>query len=362
MNIPNRLQAIFSPPRRTLASSDPVTLSGLAWGEYVLPRARCLFQSFAFEQVPARRRAQALELKLLSWSPYAHFASYVLWQGDRAQVWVWRLAEGEREAAGPFTRVVPESALRPPPGGAGDIVRLLACTEGYEGQHWRDGVLHGSRWWAAVPDAHAWALFRRSQGLAPDAAVPSPRDVPLAPRPWGRTALAWSATFVRHERAWVMAGLGVVLAIALAQGAGLLRWQFAAAGIEGRLAAIQRQAEPVLRARRDALESENRITGLRALLAAPSQLELLSAVTRQLPPKAVIADWNYDAGTLQVTVQAQEQPDPRYYVKVLQDLPQLSNVSPAGGSGANELKLTAQVAAASASAATPAPARRGGAP
>lgn len=345
MRLPKKLPAIFSQPRQTLGSDEPLAAGGLGWREVIVPRARCIHRSFDFEQVPARQRPQALELRIASWAPFHRYGSCVLWQGGRAQVWLWHLRPDEPDREGPFVRVLPESALREPPADGGDAARLLAAVEGFEGQVWREGILVGSQWWAEQPSARQWSLFRRSQGLGPepDGTVPAALDVPLGAKPWGRRPVALATSLVRHEPLWVAAAAALLVAIAVADGAGALRWQLALGHARAQLAHVREQARPVLDARRKALATEAKIRRLAGLLSAPSQLRLLADVTRQLPGKAHITQWTYDNGTLQLVVHAQSAPDPRFYVQGLQKLPELQGVSPSGSAGSNELRLTAQV-------------------
>ncbi len=309
----------------------------------MLPRQRCLYKHFDLKQIPERKRLSALELNVDGWSPYSRYGSYVLWCNHHAMVWLWELRESELESPGPFIRVMPESALIPPPVASQPLCRLVALGQGCEGQAWRNGILESSRWWSHTPPVEEWSLFQRASGVTPDPVVPQAEKIPFAAYPWARSRIRLWVELQRHETLWVTAIFAVLLAVILVQGIGLLRWSGALGNVEQRRATVREQARPLLESRRQALLVQSQIFTLKKLLKSPPQSTLLYGVAKRLAPGVKIVSWKYQNHALQFTLHSRKTLDPSHYVKVFQSLPFLENLGLGSNSSSRDLVITAQV-------------------
>lgn len=303
----------------------------------MLSRALCLFQRLDLGNVPTRGREDALRLKLRQWSPFPDTAEYVVWRGRQALVWIWDAAwqQARAEASGSRpVRVLPETLLYPP---AADGVRLVRCLEGLEGQYWRDALLWDSHWWPEAPSTAAWWRFQRGCGalLSPP---PAPEEMRWMATPWGRSRgrYRWDA---RGQRSGIIALLVMLACVVGWQAGASWKWRQANAALRERIAALEGQAEPVLKLREQALAYREVVDRLLRLRAYPGQLELMAMVADNLPgQERRLREWQYNLDSLEFVV-ADPAVEPRQYVEALQAVPQFTEVAAEAGRETGQWRL-----------------------
>lgn len=343
-----------STPRRFrhLRGGVLVPEQGLGRREWVLSRSIVHFARFELRSVPKAHRAQALQMQIRQWSPYARSGRYLLWDKDCAMVWAWDVdaVEAAMAANGLHPRgiaVVPETLLKPRhPGGA----ILAACLEGCEGQLWREGNLAASRWWPAAPSEGAWVNFQRDAGALPDEialAVPTPAPLALAERPWGKPEeLDRSAAISASGERWVLpaAALGLMVAT-LWYGAQIVKLRMEIGAREEQFQALTQRAEPVMAARIQAMEALERIRALQgALDRYPDQASLMVKVAEILPADGThLAEWEFQNGRLKLQIAPGSKLSSSDFVKRFEASGHFENVQATVAGGATGLVMTMDV-------------------
>ena len=313
---------------------------------WILGRGLCMYRCESFEHVPRSRREAALKLQVPGWSPFDRTEHYAVWAGGDAMVWYWdaeavdrdamraQVAEAGADAA--HCLVLPETVFRPR---QGDGLCVQRCAEGFEIQHWRDGLLRSAVWSLEAPSAQRLALFAERQGVADDAVevdalLAEPWAAELSPREW----------LVANELR-LAAGLALVLSTLLIWQEGRF-WRLALAGegVERDFAAIQEEVAPFMAARNE----HRRLSGINdrldGLLREPSQARLMGLIDQTVPnPEARFASWHYQQGELKVVVEAAAA-DPVQYVRLMEALPPMADVRVEQARGRNRVELTMQVA------------------
>jgi hypothetical protein len=277
--------------------------------QWVLSRPLYRFQTFELAQVPAKNRAQALQLELAQWTPFAQSAYYIAWQNSTALVWCWN---SDKTQSAIHTQnlnpkrvsVLPETLLRP---STAQGLCLQRCLEGFEGQLWQHNALKRSRWWADVPDADEWLSFQRDAAVAPDqqqAQAPDPIDPPLQRKAW-IDASASADLGNQFERPAMALGLLTLLTPALWYSFNLYTLQQSTAQLLEQKAQLQKQAEPILLSRGQALDHLSRIQTLQALDRYPDQLTLMRRIAEALPKDdSLLTEWDFTQHQLKVTLSA----------------------------------------------------------
>lgn len=344
MNLRDRLAALFSPTRRLVgAEGTPLQRGGpLGPVERVVPRAQCVYRRMEFAAVARNRRAAAADLAVRRAYPEARAQHYIAWSGSTAHAWIWPGADAAGDAD---QRWLPESVLLPPL--AGDGERLLALAQGCEGQVWRQGELHASRWWPQPPDEAQWRIFLRASGVEQGATarVPMPQSLPWTMRPWGsgRGAIPWTPATL--ERLGWAAG-AVVLGFALGwQLASYASWSLSSLRLSARLDTLRQQAMPLLDARERAQADLDTLTAYRRLQAGLSDYRLMADVVAPLPADARLVGWRREGRRLQATLQSAET-DPRVYVSAFQQHPLLSRVTANPAANPQQIQLDFELPAA----------------
>lgn len=325
---------LFSPQRHLQQRTETVRQPGK--GEWVIGRGLCHYRVFNLAELSPNRREEGLALQIRQWCPFTECASYAVWKGAYAQVWVWDrkrqevAAEGLKPAA-----VMPESVLRGAPLAEG--VRLIQCGEGVEAQIWRAGCLRASHWWPQAPEPREWNYFRRAHQLPPELPMPALETPQLAARPWGKPRRGG------QEATDLLLGAALFAAIYAWQGVALWKTQQALAGVEQRIEALNQTAGSILAARNEASQARQQVADLLALNPYPGQLELFALVGENLPKNgAHLIEWFYQTGELRFTVEAPEI-NPRWYVETFQNLPLLREVKAESGAKPNQITLGARL-------------------
>ncbi len=298
------------PVRRFIQSTTKTEAPTVRFGtlQWVLARPLYRFQTFDMAQVPAKKRAQALRLELAQWTPFTNTAYFIGWTGHQALVWGWdadkvRQAIVAQRLKPQQVTVLPESVLQLPIEGG---LCLTQCAEGFEAQQWRDGQLLRSRWLAQAPTAEEWLMFQRDAGTLPDAQQaqpPAPRPFQLSHQPWLHESALHSDGGNRFEPLILVLASLLLLAPTLWYGFSLLKLRTSTAQLQEQQAQLQREAQPILAARGQALDHQARVSALLALDSYPSQLTLMTKVAQLLPnDKSYLKGWEFQQGQLKLTV------------------------------------------------------------
>ena len=322
------------PVRRYLQTTEktetPVTrLGSLQW---VLARPLYRFQTFDLTQVPGKNRAQALQLELAQWTPFANSGYFVGWHGARALVWGWNadkvLAGITAQGLKPKrVQILPESLLHPP---LENGLSLTHCREGFEGQLWQGRLLERSRWWPQAPSAEEWLSFQRDAAISPSeqqAQPPPPRDAPLGATPWLRQSESAASIGTLVERPVMALGLLCLLAPALWFGLNLYQVQQNTEQLRLQQSQLQSQAAPLLQARGQALDHLARINALQSLARTPDQLALMGRIADVLPKNgSSLKAWEFSGRQLKITVSAATDVPATPIIDVLQKAGPFSDV------------------------------------
>lgn len=314
------------PVRRFLQGAEKTETPQIRFGalQWVLARPMYRFQIFNLAQVPAKNRTQALRLELAQWTPFASSDYYVGWHGQQALVWGWDadkvkqaiVAQGLKPQR---VRILPESVLQTP---VEDGLCLSRCHEGFEGQLWRKSQLERSRWWAQLPTSDEWLMFQRDAGITPDEQQhqpPAPRVNPLNLKPWVDEIGSAGDQKMQMERLLIALGVLLLSLPTFWYGFSLYKLQRSTTQLHEQQAQLQREAEPIIQARGQALDHLARINALRAIAPYPEQLTLMAKIAQLLPPdKSYIKDWDFQSGQLKITVTSTSDISTTFLLGVLQ--------------------------------------------
>ena len=320
-----------------MQDSVAVADKGIGRSEWVLSRPLYRYARFELKAVPKPQRAQALELQIKQWTPFARTGWYLLWQQDDALVWAW---DADRVAAAilenklkPGTvTIVPETLLHP---GQEQGILLLTCMEGYEGQVWSGRALTGSRWWPELPAAAEWLNFQRDAGTLPEkqsTTVPEPLPLHWTEKPWAKSAaLDRSAAYGANiEQKALPTAVLCLLAATLWYGAQWIKMQTAIESRGAELETLKQRAGPIIAARGQALETLDRIRTLEAIDSYPDQLGLMARVAESLPKDGpYLREWAFQNGKLTLRIASPNKMVSSEYVKLFQSLEVFRNVQTA---------------------------------
>ncbi len=267
--------------------------------QWLVARSLCYFKEFNLKSVDPKERRNALQVKILQWSPFQETGKYILYHGDKACVWIWddTVVQNGMYAQGvTVANVMPETLLLGSK--KEDGFRLVQCMEGYEGQLWEDGVITSSRWWPTFPEERQLQLFFMSNDLPPqeDYAV---EEAAYLSRPWTRRFNVMEMFNIRSERFWVK--LGTVAVVFLLSYFGYRYYVFSqySRDYSRRLSAVQDEVAPIRAAQNRINGIYNKYAVLVETVRGFSQLQLLSDVHKRLPEISAFAQWQFTGETLQ---------------------------------------------------------------
>lgn len=302
-------------------TSAGVQLAPPTSAQHVLARGLCRFRWIDCSALPVPEQAGFVQLQLASWQPFEEPGWALVLGPQGAMVWAWDAAAlAQRCAAAnvpaPNAQPWPESALLPPPEG-GSGVRLLACVQGFEGQCWRDGALHASHWWPALPEAAQWHNFMRGAGLPPQV-LPSPQPVPAlagaasaaadvadtdatAARAatWLAQAQPWAQVYspaslqAKAQLRWQALALALLLPLLWAtvyEGHALWRLNQHSQAVQAQRQQLQDDIGPLLQAREQALANQGQLQWLHQRIAQPTALQVLRHVAQVLASNPALAE------------------------------------------------------------------------
>lgn len=303
-------QRLPAPRRLLLSSRAPLSKPGAALlpAQLVIARGFCRFSRFDLKNIPVKRRLQALQLQLRQWSPFAQPEFAIVLESDAALVWCWDAAwlsarRAELPAAWQNAEAIPETVLQAP---HTDGMRLLTCLDGVEAQYWKQGELHGSRWWPQTPELQDYLGFCREAGspLPVSAQLPAVQQPVVSIQPWLPviTSTGLSQSHHRLEQ-WFYALL--FLCLVLPYGWYSLREQQLNRGlnqIRSDMAQLTGQANSLVQARETALHAVDEIAARQRLDPYPGQLDLMTAVAEALPSDSTIREWEFQENKLRIVI------------------------------------------------------------
>lgn len=298
------------PVRRFIQGTEKTETPQNRFGalQWVLARPLYRFQTFDLGQVPPKNRSQALRLELAQWTPFADSGYYVGWHGQQALVWCWdadlvRQAIAAQRLKPQRVRILPESVLQIPLQSGLSLVR---CQKGYDAQLWRKDRLERSRWWSQLPTQDEWLTFQRDAGITPSEQQlqpPAPCVSLLNLQPWVKEAESSDGLAIQLERMIIALAIFLLSLPTFWNGFGLYNMRQATAQLHEQQVQLQREAEPIIKARSLALDHLMRINALHALAPFPEQLALMARVAEVLPQdNSYLKNWDFRSGQLKITI------------------------------------------------------------
>jgi hypothetical protein len=308
-------------PRRW--TPDAQTGAGRLW---LLARSCYVVRVVDLSSVPVPKRDAAISLALSAWSPFAESGQYIIPQANGVILcaWDWQIVEREMrqfglERSGSGVQVLPESAVRLWGGAAtgklgpstGSKLRLVTCLDGFVGQLFRGEQLLAEQWWPQKPSHVEWQNFARSVGVSDISAIDL--DAPSEPA-WARNAAGYAA-----DRGTQIASGNEVLGLMIA--AWLLAigtiwyaneaWQVLSLKNEAaqKLTATEKDLDVTLKARSQALASQERAVQLAKLFEQPDVLQLFAVTNDVLTQIGAagtlqLAEWEMRANSLKFALVA----------------------------------------------------------
>jgi len=220
--------------------------------------------------------------------------------------------------------------------------------DGVEGQVWKGGLLAATRWWPATPAPRDWATFLRSAGVdltQVPLEVPAVAESELLELPWTVASAPVTDLFslLQNERAAAIAAAVVAAPFLyyLAQAAVLL---IGTMRVEASIADLTAANQSIRADRAAAFTNLENIESYLGLENTPSQFMIMNVVNTLLSDSKVkIDEWNFDAGNLQLVIQADRALEAPFFIEMFEKNEHFSNVSGTVGNQQRELRLNMQV-------------------
>ena len=250
--------------------------------------------------MPKRQRHAAAELHAKRLLPNSESRVRIGWVDGVAHFWIW---ENPLPAAiKGRQRWIPESVLRRPAIANGTY--LVHCTDGVEGQVWKDGRLVASQWWPAAPPAENWHRFMRGAGVSIEQSskVPTPQNLPLLPHPWALLQPERSGRFGGNEFVIWVACLAVLAAAAGWELASLQQWEKTREAQASALEDMRQRVGPILAAREGTEDTTRELANLAKLQTGVSDYALIADVIVPLPAGSQLMAWTRESGKIQAMV------------------------------------------------------------
>lgn len=243
----------------------------------------------------ANDRWGALRAQALAWQPFERTeVRYVLGtQGGLLLAWDASLTASlvaQQGLSPDKIEWIPEPMLQPAAPEA--CLRLVAGLDGFEGQHWEEGFLRASRWWAELPGERDWLDFARATAAQVHGADErlEPQELPLQPATWAsfRGPHQRASQSLRAER-WIVGGVGLVLvAASMPVLREYLALRQADQEVVAKLAELQEATRPVTKLREVAMAERLAAETLIAETAAVQPLDVLRYLSEFLPKEGVL--------------------------------------------------------------------------
>lgn len=358
-----RLLRRFSPSLIRLGVDGPRPLPGGGSGPplVLVGRELCLFLHVDASAVPPKQRPGFVALEVRRAAPFADPEHDLAWFGDHAAVWYWSRERVHGLLGEPAARARTRAeATYRGTAAQDDAVELLALESGdadagdgnvppragIEARLWRQGHLAASRWWPDAPSASDWQAFLRGGGLDPGRPQPVPQSAGLRERPLGGGLQQRPLAGALREQWPLLATCAgaLVLAVLAWQLAGIWRVVGEIGDVQARITPLETQLQSIIDARARADAAAMSIETLLALRQPASQTRLLGEIQRITPGTGwQLMQWQQPGPeTLEVTLKGGGL-DTAAIVAAWEQSPLLQEVSPATGSGLDELTLRARL-------------------
>ncbi|MBI2382254.1 MAG: hypothetical protein HYV16_15985 [Gammaproteobacteria bacterium] len=162
--------------------------------------------------------------------------------------------------------------------------QLMALPNGFEGRHWKGGVLRASTWWGQLPSLEEWNAWLRQVGERTVSVLPVTVSLAYSDEPWSRLrASDWRGWLQVYRRELVSAACSIVLAAFVYELAALWRVSITLDEIAGSMALQDAGLQRILEAREQAESNARAIKELRSLRAPLGPLSLFARFRKAMP-------------------------------------------------------------------------------
>lgn len=330
----------FSRPRRFYhANSWHLHDSSSLFAEHVIGRDQSQYLCLNLAHLPAGKRADALKYQILSHSPWPDPGYQVAWQQGYAQLWLWpQMAAGQGSTA-PIASHAEAVFWQQP---EKDGLYLYRCATGFDLQHWHQGRLQASQWFATEPEPARQQWFARSQGQAFTHSL-SAQTPQLLPQPWPGVRVNPLQGLASQPGGILRWGAFAFLLIASLQLAALAQWNWQGIRYQSQRQQLEQQLGSVLDQRTRARESLMRYQQLQPLLDSLNPLHIQQLVTERLSPVAgfEVINWSRQDQTAELTIETSSD-STLPMVNALRG-PGIRDVQAQPGTRPNQYRLTMQL-------------------
>ena len=309
----------------------------LATNSAVISRSLCLYQCFSLQSIPLKERKAALELKVIQWSPYSDYGTYIIWHGAQAQVWLWKKI-CEQVSLNYTSETAHYQALKQ------DGMRIIRCIEGFEAQYWKKNTLLNSHWWPAEPDANKWLRFQQGTGEQPIEKIPTITSLNMALKTWKK-----GDTFDKQQtlplETWVWRAIILIPIIAATwtiTEIALLKQQLKK--VESEKTNLSRQVNPTLLAKIETNNNQQKIKTLARLFNKTTQVEYIDQFLQVFSVKKelLIISWGFVNNSLEIITQS-DKLDPSWVVKKITKIDWVDTVNTNSTVKAGQMKITIKI-------------------
>ena len=330
----------FSRPRSFYhAGSWHLHDSSSLLAEQVIGRDQCQYLCLDLNHLPANKRANALKYQILSHSPWPNPHYQVAWQQGFAQLWLWPAIEPTSGSAEPVATHAEAVFWQPP---KQDGLYLLQCASGFDLQHWQQGRLQASQWFASAPNLAQQQWFARSQGIALKESL-SPQAPELLAQPWPSVRLNPMQGLASQQNSLLRWGAFVFVLIVSLQLGALAQWHWQSNSYSQERQQLEQQLGPVLEQRTLAREALSRYQTLEPRLQGLNPLHIQQLVTERLAAvtEFEVVNWSRQDLTADLTIETSSD-STLAMVNALRG-PGIKDVQAQPGARANQYRLTMQL-------------------
>ncbi len=313
------------------------TPSTLGTNSAVISRSLCLYQCFSLQSIPLKERKVALQLKVMQWSPYSDYSTYIIWHGVQAQVWLWKKISQQAHR-----RYTTETAHYPAHEQNG--IRIIRCIEGFEAQYWQGGTLLNSHWWRAEPDTNAWLKFQRATGQQPTERPLMITNLSMRLKTWKKgETLDQQQTLPIEAWAWkAVILIFLIVAAWIITEIVLLEQQLKKVDVAK--TQLSQKINPTLQAKTETNHNQQKAKILASLFNKVTQMEYVDQFLQALSAKKElkIISWIFDGNSLEIVTQS-DKLDPSWVVKKITEISWVDTISTSNTSKLGEMKMTIKI-------------------
>jgi|GEM_PF-952006 len=309
--------------------------------EWVISRSLCYYRLFDLTAIPVAQRAHVLTHRIKQWSVFSHYGQYIVWQKEKAQVWIWNQERCDTLQQDLMLSVknvvyIPETLLKLKSENEFVIVKL---SEGYEMQVWLNGYLSASHWLDHSPSNVEIASFQRKHKLNNSTSIEHIDTSELLEKPWGKNKRGVQLGIVYAEKTVNYSIILILFSVLCWQITSIWKWKQATTDVLQQIDILSEETAQILDARNQVLKNLEIIEQLHTLVRFPTQLEIMLAAAKSLPTKSArFVEWDYQLDSLSITIQSISI-DPILYVTAFQKAPFFENVTIENTSKKDELKV-----------------------